>query len=81
MQQKDEKVQSLLADIESTQELHKRNFESHLQVLDFAISKWYECIVIVANFFLSLKDESLVIDVCQKLSLKPHTSGDKFMNP
>lgn len=51
MQQKDEKVQSLLADIESTQELHKRNFESHLQVLDFAISKWYECIVIVANFF------------------------------
>ncbi|XP_018788073.1 PREDICTED: uncharacterized protein LOC108968474 [Bactrocera latifrons] len=38
MQQKDEKVQSLLADIESTQELHKRNFERHLQVLDFAIS-------------------------------------------
>ncbi|XP_011195697.2 dynein regulatory complex subunit 2 [Zeugodacus cucurbitae] len=38
MQQKDEKVHSLLADIESTQEMHKRNFERHLQVLDFAIS-------------------------------------------
>ncbi|XP_004523793.1 coiled-coil domain-containing protein 65 [Ceratitis capitata] len=38
MEQKDEKVQNLLADIESTQEMHKRNFERHLQVLDFAIN-------------------------------------------
>lgn len=56
MQQKDEKVHSLLADIESTQEMHKRNFERHLQVLDFAISKSNVYIVMRVDIFSIFKE-------------------------
>ncbi|XP_053956102.1 protein BCAP [Anastrepha ludens] len=67
MQRKDEKIQSLLADIDSTQEMHKRNFERHLQVLDFTII-CYHTLIEVSKQLYETEAQQVIEDFQEELN-------------
>ncbi|XP_036336212.1 dynein regulatory complex subunit 2-like [Rhagoletis pomonella] len=67
MQQKDEKIQSLLADMESTKEMAKRNFERHLQVLDYA-TNCYNTLIAVSKQLYEFEAQQMIQEFHEELN-------------
>ncbi|XP_067648124.1 dynein regulatory complex subunit 2 [Eurosta solidaginis] len=69
MEQKDEKIKTFLADMDTTQEMHRRNFERHLQVLDFA-TNCYNALIQASKRLYESEAQQMIVEFKEELNAR-----------